>query len=763
MNVGLFTWFHYHNYGTALQVTALSHMIRQMGCLVDVIDYQPNGERRFLLSDDVISYYANRIKGAVGGRLNKNYKSETRERLFIDFYQTHLSFSKPCITFSDFRELNDLYGAFVCGSDQIWAPFCFDERYFLDFVEDTKRMVAYAPSVGLDSIKDRDIEKQIQRLAGRFEWISTREYSGSKLISHLTGKTVETVLDPTLLLSKSEWKIMASAKFSETEPYLLAYFLRSNKHYWKKTYELAAKLHLKVKIIPVFCNDFDRKGCIKTPIGPAEFLELMEGASFVCTDSFHGMAFAINFNKEFTVFERFRKGEDNNQNSRVYHLLAITKLQTRLYQKGCSLDSFLENIDYQSVNHILFKWRKKSLDFLSSALESIKNHIEHTEMKKYISVEDGFCCGCGACASICPVHAVSIRMKDGFLCANVDKELCISCGKCREVCPLYGEREGKLIKNGKLFSYKDNSMQVLKVSSSGGIAHRIAALYLKKGYSAAGCMFDKSRQRARHILVSPKETEKLALLQGSKYIQSDFTDISLALAKGNGKMVIFGTPCQIAAAKKVAGQQEDIIYVDLICHGVPSQLLYQKYQQYLQDIYGMDKNCLEVFFRYKQRGWRERYIYSRDLQESHCKHQSKDPFFLMFESMECYSKPCYECRWRDFSAADIRIGDYWGPKFKNDMDGVSMVICMNKKGEDILRELSGYASISVQDICDYFGYQQSENSPIPVFYERLLMKLANPSVAIENIIKEFVKPFLQRKKIWNLMSDVRRLLKENGK
>ena len=177
----------------------------------------------------------------------------------------------------------------------------------------------------------------------------------------------------------------------------------------------------------------------------------------------------------------------------------------------------------------------------------------------------------------------------------------------------------------------------------------------------------------------------------------------------------------------------------------------------------MDKESLEVIFRYKQRGWRERYIYSRDLQKSHCKHQSKDPFFLMFESMECYSKPCYECRWRDFSAADIRIGDYWGPKFKNDMDGVSMVICMNKKGEDILRELSGYASISVQDICDYFGYQQSENSPIPVFYERLLMKLANPSVSIENIIKEFVKPFLQRKKIWNLMSDVRRLLKENGK
>lgn len=763
MNVGLLTWFHYHNYGTALQVAALSHMIRQMGYPVDVIDYQPKGERRLLLSDDVISYYANRIKGAVEGRLNKNYESETREGLFIDFYQTHLSFSKPCITFSDFRELNDLYKAFVCGSDQIWAPSCFDERYFLDFVEDTKRMVAYAPSVGLDSIKDKDIEKQIQRLAGRFEWISTREYSGSKLISHLTGKTVETVLDPTLLLSKSEWKIMASAKFSEKEPYLLAYFLRSNKHYWKKTYELAAKLHLKVKIIPVFCNDFDRRGCIKTPIGPAEFLELMAGASFVCTDSFHGMAFAINFNKEFTVFERFRKGEDNNQNSRVYHLLAITKLQARLYQKSCSLERYLEKTDYESVNHILSKWRKKSLDFLSSALKSIKNHIEHVEMKKYISVEDGFCCGCGACASVCPVHAVSIRMKDGFLCANVDKELCISCGKCRKVCPLYGEREGKPIKNGKLFSYKDNSMQVLKVSSSGGIAHRIAALYLKKGYSAAGCMFDKSRQRARHILVSPKETEKLALLQGSKYIQSDFTNISLALAKGNGKMVIFGTPCQIAAAKKMAGQQEDIIYVDLICHGVPSQLLYQKYQKYLQNVHGMDKDCLEVSFRYKKRGWRERYIYSRDLQKSHCKHQSKDPFFLMFESMECYSKPCYECRWRDFSAADIRIGDYWGPKFKNDMDGVSMVICMNKKGENILRELSGYAIISVQDICDYFGYQQSENSPIPVFYERLLMKLANPSVSIENIIKEFVKPFLQRKKIWNLMSDVRRLLKENGK
>lgn len=763
MNVGLLTWFHYHNYGTALQVTALAYVIKRMGHTVDIINYKPENKRRFLLSEGIFHYYSKRCSNAVKNYMNRHFMGEMRESLFEEFYKENLIFSKECITFSDFRELNQVYHAFVCGSDQIWAPSCFDERYFLDFVEDTKRMVAYAPSVGLDSIKDRDIEKQIQRLAGRFEWISTREYSGSKLISHLTGKAVETVLDPTLLLSKSEWKIMASAKFSETDPYLLAYFLRSNKHYWKKTYELAAKLHLKVKIIPVFCNDFDRKGCIKTPIGPAEFLELIAGASFICTDSFHGMAFAINFNKEFTVFERFKKGEDNNQNSRVYHLLAITKLQTRLYQKGCSLDRFLENIDYQSVNHILFKWRKKSLDFLSSALESIKNHIEHTEMKKYISVEDGFCCGCGACVSVCPVHAVSIRMKDGFLCANVDKVLCISCGKCREVCPLYGNREGKPIKNGKLFSFKDNSMQVLKVSSSGGIAHRIAALYLKKGYSAAGCMFDKSKQRARHIIVSPKEKEKLKLLQGSKYIQSDFTEMSLELAKGNGKMVVFGTPCQIAAARKVAGQKEDIIYVDLICHGVPSQLLYQKYQKYLQDIYGMDKDCLEVSFRYKKRGWRERYIYSRDLQKSHCEHQSKDPFFLMFESMECYSKPCYECRWRDFSAADIRIGDYWGPRFENDKDGVSMVICMNEKGKEILQELRGHAKIFEQDIREYFQYQQSENSPIPIFYDRLLGNLKNSSVSMEEIIKEFAQPFLYRKKVRKLTFNLRRLLKNNGK
>ncbi len=763
MNVGLLTWFHYHNYGTALQVTALSHVIREMGCPVDVIHYQPQGERRFLLSDDVVSYYADRIKGAVKGRLNRIYAKAARESLFEEFLKKNLSFSKPCVTFSDFRELNDLYGAFVCGSDQIWAPTCFDERYFLDFAEDPKRMVSYAPSVGLTSVKDKDIEKEMQRLAGRFEWISTREYSGSELISQLIQKPVETVLDPTLLLPRHKWGAMASDTNSQKEPYLLAYFLRTNRHYWKKTYELAQKLHLKVKVIPVFCKDLGRRGCIKTPIGPSEFLELMEGASFVCTDSFHGMAFAINFNKEFTVFERFKKNEGNNQNSRIYHLLKITKLSARLYQHGLSLDGFLEKIEYDSVNDILFKWRKKSLDFLSAALESIKNHIEQTEIKKYVSVEDGFCCGCGACASVCPVHAVSLQLRDGFLCANVDKEQCISCGKCQKVCPLYGEREGTPLKNGKLFSYKDNSMQVLKTSSSGGIAYRIAETYLKKGYCAAGCMFDKKEQRARHIFVLPKETEKLALLQGSKYLQSDFIKIILALKKGIEKTVVFGTPCQIAAARKMAGEREDIVYVDLICHGVPSQLLYQKYQQYLQDSFGMDQNRLEVSFRDKKHGWRERYIYSRDLQKSHCAHQSKDPFFLMFESMECYSKPCYECRFRDFSAADIRIGDYWGPKFLNDKDGVSMVICMNEKGEGILQELNGYADIMKQDISDYFCCQQSKNSPIPVFYRRLLADLANPSVSMEHIIKKFVQPYMQRKKVWILMSDIRRLLKKNGK
>ena len=103
------------------------------------------------------------------------------------------------------QKLNNEFDAFVCGSDQIWAPSCFDDKYFLSFVEDTNTMVSYAPSIGLSSVEDSNIAMQMKELINRFKFLSVREEKGKELIKNLCNKEAQVVLDPTLLLSQHEW------------------------------------------------------------------------------------------------------------------------------------------------------------------------------------------------------------------------------------------------------------------------------------------------------------------------------------------------------------------------------------------------------------------------------------------------------------------------------------------------------------------------------------------------------------------------------
>lgn len=746
MKVAIVTWFHYHNYGTALQVTALYKTIQNMGHDVDIVNYIPQEKITSMPTMGVLPYYLKRATQGVKRKLNPVYYGKQREILFDNFYDKNVSFTEKCVTFSDFRELNKSYDAFVCGSDQIWAPSCFDSRYFLDFVENKNKMIAFAPSVGLKEIKDKDIACRVKELASRFKWISTREKSGSELIENLIGKKVETVVDPTLLLSNNEWGGLFSNSETTDKPYLVAYFLRSNKKHLKKTYFIAKKLNLEVKIIPVFEKDFKLPGCIKAPIGPQEFLSLIKNASYVCTDSFHGTAFAINFKKQFLTFERFRKNESNNQNSRIYNILKLAGLENRLYSDKSDICAAYDDIDYNAVENKLSKASKDSSDFLKKALDS----IEQAPQKEVVMVgkDNTICCGCAACSEICPTNAITMKDKNGFKTAVVDTENCISCSKCAKVCPFFDKTSTIKIKDCAVYSYKDTDAEVLKKSSSGGLAYRIAKIYLEKGYSVVGCAFDKNKQCAKHIVITPDEQEKLSLLQGSKYMQSDFSNAIKEVKEGSAPLVVFGTPCQISGAKKVAPKSRKIIYVDLICHGVPSGLVYKKYTEYLKQNHNMDNENLEVLFRYKQHGWKNRYIYATDGKCAYEAHQSEDPYFRLFESGFAYAESCYDCRFRDATDADIRIGDYWGSRFSKDNTGVSMMITVSEVGESLVKEVSAFGDVKKQDVKDFFENQQFENEPLPVFYKRLFNALSDDKTPIAEIVNEFVKPFEKKKKVY---------------
>ena len=197
------TWFQYHNYGTALQVTALSETVRKLGYAPFIIDYTAKNRPPVTLHDEnLFQKYGNKIYKRIKMR---NFKSAEREQGFVAFYQ-HLSFTKQCNLLSELEDLNQELDAFICGSDQIWSPNCFDSHYFLDFVSDNHKKIAYAPSVGLPVIADKDIQKQVRKLTKNFGFLSTREESGSAIISELSGRKVKTVLDPTLLLQENQWE-----------------------------------------------------------------------------------------------------------------------------------------------------------------------------------------------------------------------------------------------------------------------------------------------------------------------------------------------------------------------------------------------------------------------------------------------------------------------------------------------------------------------------------------------------------------------------
>lgn len=761
IRVALTTWFGYHNYGTALQVTALYAVIRGLGYSVDVVDYQPKGKyvarpgaMRLL---DMISKAAKKIRGRLSPNLG--YSSEARDRLFEGYLRERLTFTDPCPTMAELEGLNDGYSAFVCGSDQIWAPSVFDPHYFLDFAGDDRLKVAYAPSVGLPKVDDADVARQMARLCKRLDVLSTREESGSRIVSDLTGRKVETVLDPTFLIPKENWEEMTSGGGASVNggPYLLVYMLGRDERQWKRIYGLARRLGLTVRVVPAFRGDLRREGCIAEPVGPCEFVSLISSASYVCTDSFHGVAFSISFGRDFCVFDRFKQGDIVNQNSRIYNILDKVGLRDRLVTDGVTDEQLVRPIGWKTPHQRLSSERKRSIKWLESSLRfspschQTKNNIERDRT---------LCCGCTACEVVCPVDAIRVELDgEGFWRARVDQGACVSCGKCGKACPFIEHGTSKDISVGRLYSYKCSDTGQLLSSSSGGASAAIAKSAADGGSAVLGCAFEAARGGAVGRLVNPDDTDGLVSLSGSKYMQSEVGYALAAAAAHDGPLCIIGTPCQVAAARNLLGGRDDVTFVDLICHGVPTRNLYLRYREWLQRTYGIDPGHARTTFRYKPRGWRERYIYTTDGKHEACLHQRRDPFFLMFEAGQCYAGCCYECPWRATSAADVRLGDYWGPKFRDDQTGVSMVLAMTERGCEVTRELVLTGEVEEQPVADYMSYQQTENFPEPVFRNEVLSRLADPGESIQAVCKEFAEPVAKKRDFIRRLDPLRSLAK----
>lgn len=769
--VALMTWYTYYNYGTSLQVTALTKCIQKLGYDVFIIAYEPKGTLYKTPKKITLQWITKKIIKKI---LNtkKTYLSLEREILFKNYLSKRLKETSKCRSYSELHDLNKEYDAFVCGSDQIWSPLCYDDKYFLSFVENSEKMIAYAPSVGSIKIDNEIVKEKMQKNISRFtKYLSVREQQGADLIKDLTGLDAKVVIDPTLLLSSNEWDEYVdinTSKQLEEQEYIICYFLGERNNYMDYVKKLSKKLNVPYYLIPVTQEDKNSRNSVPFEVGPVEFISLIKNAKYICTDSFHGMVFSINYNKPFSVFKRFKDNDPRNQNSRIFNLLRLVSLEDRLidYDNFSNFENVLK-CNFEKVNKKLQKLRSNCLSYLEASLKEATSFEENKIKDKEYKITD-YCCGCGACTTVCPVDAIRIEKDiEGFEHYFINQEKCIQCGKCKTVCPMC-DIIAQEIKNSKgLYAVKSNNKEVLKNSSSGGVGYEIAKKFQDVGYYIAGCMYDSEINSARHILIKSEEKSKLSLLQGSKYIQSILVNTMKEISNlsKEDRLVFFGTPCQVAAVDKLLtkkGYRENSVLVDLICHGVPSDYLWKKYLDDLNRRFNIGKNP-NVLFRSKKLEWRKRLLVAYGNKKIYEKKELEDDFYAFFRRGLCDMKSCSDCPYREKSAADIRIGDYWGERYVTDKNGVSMVIANTIKGEKIISSLDKNCEIQKNDLFEYWTVQYPYNPQKPIIREKLIQELKDNKKSIQELRKEYCNYYDLKEKISPYYQFLKRIIKSARK
>lgn len=363
------------NYGSILQSYALCETVKKMGYDCKFVWIKGNLFKHTNIRIEKIiglikqcfcypSLIPKVFKGIMKFLFNKNAYNlpEQSKKAFESFIQSNISISN--YSHNELKKVEKRYFKFLCGSDQIWNSFEYfmDPMYFLRFTNHSKR-IAYAPSFGTDKVSYYN-RNNIKKYLSEFDYISVREKSGQKICKHLISRDVPVVLDPTLLISKEEWISLQNLKTKEEE-YCLVYFLS---YPCKEAIELIKSLSIPIKYLPVKYDCFDK--CENA--GPKEFLELLLGAKYVITDSFHGTIFSINFEKQFLTFDR-NYNTENSQSSRIRDILNVFSLQERFNpNKEKTAEILKKQVDYEKVRCTLEKCRKESIEFLANSISGYR-------------------------------------------------------------------------------------------------------------------------------------------------------------------------------------------------------------------------------------------------------------------------------------------------------------------------------------------------------------------------------------------------------
>lgn len=306
------------------------------------------------------------------------------------------------------------------------------------------------------------------------------------------------------------------------------------------------------------------------------------------------------------------------------------------------------------------------------------------------SKQKGECCGCTACASVCPHDAITMQADDlGFLYPQIDDARCVDCGLCVKVCQFGADYActGKRAEP-EVYAARLKSENQLARSQSGGAFYGMAAEVIRRGGVVYGAGF------TGHFHVAHKRAvtlQKLEELRGSKYVQSDMREVfpQVKADLRAGRTVLFsGTPCQVSGLQSYVGVklQSQLYTVDLVCHGVPSPAVWHDYLDYVEQKEG--EPCTGVNFRDKSFGWG---THEETFRFASGRKITRSTYRYLFYKHYMLRESCFQCPYTNLKrCSDVTVADFWGwtkvsTEF-NDNKGVSLVLVNSDKGKELLDE-----------------------------------------------------------------------------